>query len=674
MTRAPSPVLYDPALARVAWWRTALQAVLYPAWRALLWIEAHSNRRPRALAVGICLAVGLPVAAHATTYSGFCTCVTDSVAVYTQPSVARPQPWVALADSILRSKVQRITPNQCASCAPATADCTWGPDARHEYSKKQPWNRTGKYYVAQNQNYGACSEGTEIVVLDSTYTPTTLAQTLGTANGHAEVVVHDWVWQSKPGYENTWVVIGKAASGPPDSVYWVDIETNTVQRSWFIRDLVQLNGTDYIGGGAGEGNLSNTGRYLVLSDRDTIVLLDMDPISPAWVPGSKVHSARFKLPATSTAHPYDWVSISPMGRYIVQQFDDNFMRVFKIDTTGADPERYTISINTTGGTGAERCGSGGDTTAAGGWIHKMSKADFNMDGTDEVIVGRNDCGDQNGKGQLVSTRLSDGRVKWITYPLRAKMEYPFHTSSRSIDRWGWQYVTTDPGSSATGEQYKYEVYAISIDGNAYVQRFAHNHATSTPATCLDSDGYRCQSQAVPFWDGRRIAFASNWNLSCGGDCDLAARDYVIDARNYSPAQITDLAVDAPTQTTVGLVWSAPRGDDAPRSGTSSSITATSYEVRYSTVEITDATWSSATVASGPPTPGYIGKQESMTVTGLTAGMHYHFAVRARNLCNELGPLSNVAGVKMLPGTVEGEPADSVPGGKRRIYETSEPTP
>jgi GH25 family lysozyme M1 (1,4-beta-N-acetylmuramidase) len=104
----------------------------------------------------------------------------------------------------------------------------------------------------------------------------------------------------------------------------------------------------------------------------------------------------------------------------------------------------------------------------------------------------------------------------------------------------------------------------------------------------------------------------------------------------APAAIMDLKAASGTDIgSVELSWTAP-GDDA-HSGT-----AARYLVRQSLNGIShSAAWDAATaVASGAPTPKLAGQPEKMTVSGLTPGAAYYFAVRALDEAGNLGGLSN----------------------------------
>ena len=85
---------------------------------------------------------------------------------------------------------------------------------------------------------------------------------------------------------------------------------------------------------------------------------------------------------------------------------------------------------------------------------------------------------------------------------------------------------------------------------------------------------------------------------------------------------------------VTLSWTAP-GDDG------STGTAASYEMRMSQSSITENNWASASVVSGAPVPLPAGTRQSMVVRGLTNGVIYYFAIKARDDAGNVAPISNV---------------------------------
>ncbi|MBI5004677.1 MAG: DNRLRE domain-containing protein [Candidatus Lloydbacteria bacterium] len=102
----------------------------------------------------------------------------------------------------------------------------------------------------------------------------------------------------------------------------------------------------------------------------------------------------------------------------------------------------------------------------------------------------------------------------------------------------------------------------------------------------------------------------------------------------APSAVSDLAASGATASSVLLSWTAP-GDDA------STGTATSYEIRYSTSNITDGNYSGATQVSGEPAPQAAGASQSMTVTGLSPSTTYYFAIKTSDEVPNASAISNV---------------------------------
>ena len=100
----------------------------------------------------------------------------------------------------------------------------------------------------------------------------------------------------------------------------------------------------------------------------------------------------------------------------------------------------------------------------------------------------------------------------------------------------------------------------------------------------------------------------------------------------APAAITYLAAETGS---VDLSWTAP-GEDG------STGTASSYLVRTSASAIlTETDWDNATVVgNGIPTPQAASASEQMTVSDLTPGSTFYFAIRAQDEVPNLGGLSN----------------------------------
>ncbi|MEJ2719692.1 MAG: fibronectin type III domain-containing protein [bacterium] len=101
-----------------------------------------------------------------------------------------------------------------------------------------------------------------------------------------------------------------------------------------------------------------------------------------------------------------------------------------------------------------------------------------------------------------------------------------------------------------------------------------------------------------------------------------------------PSDIADLEAVASDETSFELTWTAP-GDDGM------SGTASQYDIRYWTRPILDdASWAEATPAGSTPSPKAPGETEVVTVTGLTPGTGYFFAVKTADDVGNWSGLSN----------------------------------
>lgn len=109
--------------------------------------------------------------------------------------------------------------------------------------------------------------------------------------------------------------------------------------------------------------------------------------------------------------------------------------------------------------------------------------------------------------------------------------------------------------------------------------------------------------------------------------------------------VADPADASAANANVRLRWTAP-GDD----GTSGRATA--YDLRYSTSAITAANFAQATSVIGEPAPAAAGSAESFTVSGLSNGIVYFFAIRTQDEAGNWSPISNIASHAATVGVLE----------------------
>ncbi len=105
--------------------------------------------------------------------------------------------------------------------------------------------------------------------------------------------------------------------------------------------------------------------------------------------------------------------------------------------------------------------------------------------------------------------------------------------------------------------------------------------------------------------------------------------------NTAPDEISDL--EAGSGLNLGeivLSWTAV-GDDGTEG------TASSYIIRYSDAEITEANWSSAALYPASPTPEVSGQSMDFSLSGLNPGDEYYIALKVRDDNSNISGLSNV---------------------------------
>ncbi|MGH7825880.1 MAG: putative Ig domain-containing protein [Candidatus Binatia bacterium] len=105
-------------------------------------------------------------------------------------------------------------------------------------------------------------------------------------------------------------------------------------------------------------------------------------------------------------------------------------------------------------------------------------------------------------------------------------------------------------------------------------------------------------------------------------------------RDPPPGAVADLAVDASNLTSIDLSWTAP--------GDGGNGAAASYDIRYAASKITNDKWSSATPVNGVPAPAAPGLPQNLTVSRLSCGRTYYFALKTFDGMGSVSVISNVA--------------------------------
>ena len=459
--------------------------------------------------------------------SGYTTLVTDPNLVFSEPNVPRPGYLVPITDPVFHTQVTRIAGGIGLSTAPVAG--TWGADARHVYSKQQPWSSDGTMIVIENRGGG----GPSPLFLDGT----TYSPKFGPCGNDP---LYDYRWH--PSRTHAHEMINVDGSG--NELMWFDVVSCTKTRSW------TLPITSNYGIGSGEGNPSNDGRFVAVASATQMVIVDMDPQPPfAAYPNQRIGPVRDISDCGLGSCAIDWVSVSASGQYAVVNYDGDYPRVFDIDpqTLALTPHAYPAST--------PECLSHGP---ANGFVLDLGHADFALnpfDGNADVLIGQRSSGCPeivNGAPMagVVMVRLRDGFVTMLTDP--SNEAFPHHISTRDLDRPGWVYVSYYP---SPGQRYNDEIVAIKMDGTQTVERVAHLHSNI-------SGCYRCEPHAVPSRDGQRVIFASNWATFCGSGCSASTdiKDYVVGFQvgPITPTLLSLVSAQAEPDR-VRLIWFAADG-------------------------------------------------------------------------------------------------------------------
>ena len=470
-------------------------------------------RAPTRIAQVVCLALSTTLVAGVTRAqlaAGMTGTLTDSSRVILVAQLPRPSYLAPSLDPQFHTRLMRITNDPGQPVAPVAG--VWGNDARHVYSKQQPWNATGKLLLVQNKYGGAKSS--PIILDGETYQP--LFTPCDAYDNW------DYRWHPSPEHANEQIAVNKAGT----ELMWFDVVKCQKTRSWTLPFPA-----DY-GIGSGEGNVSADGRYVVISDSKRMVVVDMDPKGPnaPRYPYQRIGPVYTFAPCSLKVGDPDFcpngnISISPSGRYIDLKFASggvdcdticDMHRIFEVDTG------LVIRPHNMDGR-ALRCGS--FAARPNGWVFPLKHADMALDpfdGNEDVLIGGRACPGSR-IGRVVKVRLRDGKVTALSDP---KNEASFmHASCRNTLRPGWVYVTY--GRAQPGMRFNAEIMAVKMDGSGRVERFGHYRSTVGM--------YRAEAHAVPSPDGRRVLFASDWAVDCGAGCGQKGviNDYVWDARDTS---------------------------------------------------------------------------------------------------------------------------------------------
>jgi hypothetical protein len=269
-------------------------------------------------------------------------------------------------------------------------------------------------------------------------------------------------------------------------------------------------------GTRGEGNLSRNGRYFAFvgmiydtTTQETIfkdlLVFDLDADSVV----SKLH-----LPLTLT--DFDWVSISPLGNYVVVDYATNNIGRFE----GVEVYDRNFQFIWQKPLGAGHSDLGIDENG-----NEVLVMDYYDSGTNSNFIKK--------------YFLSNGQEISL---IELSWQFDLHISCRNYARSEWCFVSTfDNEARLTDDSLSWmpfedEIFALKMDGSGEVQRIAHHHSRRFSPTTpnRDSSVYWAEPHATVDYNGGRILFGSNWRENI--EIDSSVDSYIIDFRNWLDVQ------------------------------------------------------------------------------------------------------------------------------------------
>ncbi len=387
-----------------------------------------------------------------------------------QPDLPKPTVFTPYVDQKFGTTVERIT----------NARFMGFPGIVPQYSKRQAWNSDESLMITLS------CDGRILLLNGTTY------EYVKTLNG---VGGEDIFWHPT----NSSLIYYC-----PDSVLSVyNVETDQQTEVHAFTEYSFANTR-------GEGNLSNDGRYYAFVGVMYNGTTGETTFKDLVVYDISANSIIKKMPLPGSLADFDWVSISPLGNYVV------------VDYATSDSARYN---------GVEVY----DRMFNFKWQRPLGAghSDLGIDGNgDEVLVMDVYDGESN-RTYLKKFRLSDGKETTL---LDLSPHFDLHTSCRNESRRGWcfistfDFVTRLTDDSQSWLPFEDEIFALKMDGSGDVQRLAHHHSRRYSPTTpdMDSSVYYAEPHATVSRHGDRILFGSNWRQQV--EIDTSIDSYILDFR------------------------------------------------------------------------------------------------------------------------------------------------
>ncbi len=203
---------------------------------------------------------------------------------------------------------------------------------------------------------------------------------------------------------------------------------------------------------------------------------------------------------------------------------------------------------------------------------------------------------------------------------------------------------TAPGDdSLTGQATRYDLRRslapISTLADFQAATSVTGVSSPAPAGSTESALVTGLTPNTTYWFAlRTVDEAGNWS----GLSNIASGSTLPSSDATRPAPVP-LTLVSTTSTSVTVSWT-DAGDDSLTGNASAT------EIRWATVAITEANWTTATAVGSVPAPGAPGTAHQMTIGGLDRTRDLWFAARARDDVNQLSGISSSLAVPRMLDT------------------------
>ena len=386
-----------------------------------------------------------------------------------QPNIPKPSVGVAITDPKFGTALTRLSNARELGYAGIVP----------QYSKRQAWN------VDESLMLLFTGDGRTLLYDGETYQ---FIKEIGGVGGE------DVFWHPT----NPEIII----YAQDNALYSYNVKTETTTQ---IRSFAGYTFTNT----RGEGNLSRDGRYYAFVGQVYDTTTHFRDIVVYDITADSVIS---KLELPLTLSDFDWVSISPLGNYVVVDYATGNTGRFE------GIEVYDKKLNFIW---QKPLGAG------------HSDLGIDADGNEVLVMDYYDSGTNS--DFVKKLRLSDGKE---TSLLELSWQFDLHISCRNEARSEWCFVSTFDGEARLTDDstswlpFEDEVFALKLDGSGEVQRIAHHHSRRFSPTTPDRDHsvYWAEPHATVSRKGERILFGSNWREKIEEDSSVDA--YIVDFRSW----------------------------------------------------------------------------------------------------------------------------------------------